>query len=194
MRKDLVKKIQSSFLSCEKDIETILRRLFIESRPHSDELKKLLVVNTKDCLSAKPDKYFDIINSKSLKSLKDEGYIRLEPKLKFGEHEEVKSYILISFDNFVPNKTNPEFRDCTIIFDILCHTDQWDIDNYETRPLKIAGYIDGILNGAKLSGIGELHFLGCNQLILSEDISGYVLMFQAIHSVEGDDKIPPVEE
>ena len=168
--------------------------MFIESRPHSDELKKLLVVNTKDCLSAKPDKYFDIINSKSLKNLKDEGYIRLEPKLKFGEHEEVKSYILISFDNFVPNKTNPEFRDCTITFDILCHTDQWNIDNYETRPLKIAGYIDGLLNGEKLSGIGELHFLGCNQLILSEDISGYVLMFQAIHSVEGDDKIPPVEE
>ena len=49
MRRDLIKPdIRSSFLSCEKDTETILRRLFIESRPHSDTLKKLLIVNTKD--------------------------------------------------------------------------------------------------------------------------------------------------
>ena len=30
MRKDLVKKIESSFLSCEKDVETILKKLFVE--------------------------------------------------------------------------------------------------------------------------------------------------------------------
>ena len=41
MRRDLVKKIQSSFLSCEKDTEEILNKLFFLSRPHSDELKKL---------------------------------------------------------------------------------------------------------------------------------------------------------
>ena len=40
----------SSFLSCEKDTETILRRLFVESYPYSDTLKRLLVINTKDCL------------------------------------------------------------------------------------------------------------------------------------------------
>ena len=28
----------SSFLSCQKDIETILRKLFIESKPYSDYL------------------------------------------------------------------------------------------------------------------------------------------------------------
>ena len=192
MRRDLVKKIKSSFLSCEKDVETILRRLFVESRPHSDALKKLLVVNTKDCLSADISKYQNIIDGKTLRDLKEEGYIRLEPKITFGEHEEVKSYILISFNNFTPNEKNPEFRDCTITFNIICPTDYWDIGNYQVRPLKIAGYIDGILNGEKLSGIGELQFLGCNQLVLSDDLSGYLLMYQAIHSVDGDDKIPPL--
>jgi hypothetical protein len=39
-------------------------------------------------------------------------------------------------------------------FDIICHTRHWDIGNYRMRPLKIAGYIDGILNNCKLSGIG----------------------------------------
>jgi hypothetical protein len=196
MRKDLVKidGIESSFLSCEKDTEIILRKLFIESRPYSDILKKLLVINVQDCLTDTSNKYDNIIKQYSLKRLREEGYIRLEPKIKFGEHEEVKSYILISFDNFIPNATNPEYRDCTVSFDIICHNDYWDIENYQLRPIKIAGYIDGILNETKLTGIGKFHFMGCNQLILNEDIAGYTLMYRAVHDVDGDDSIPPTEE
>lgn len=197
MRKDLTKPdIRSSFLSCEKDTETILQRLFIESRPYSDILKKLLIVNTKDCLTAegaKANAMQKMIDSKNLKSLIDEQYIRLSPKIRLGEHEEIKAYILISFDNFTPNANNPEYRDCTVTFDIICHTDYWNLDNYQQRPLKIVGYIDGILNETKLSGIGNFHFMGCNQLILNEDLSGYTLMYRAVHDVDGDDKIP-VEE
>lgn len=197
MRKDLIKpSIGSSFLSCEKDTETILRKLFIESRPYSDILKKLLVINTKDCLTATGEKENLMqkkINAKNLKTLLDEQYIRLEPKITFEEHEEVKSYILISFDNFTPNATNPEYRDCTVAFDVICHTDSWGLDNFQLRPLKIVGYIDGILNETKLSGIGRFHFMGCNQLILNENLSGYTLMYRAVHDVDGDDKIPPQE-
>lgn len=192
MRVDLFKRIDSSFLSCEKDTETILRRLFIESRPYSDILKKLLVINTTDCLTSNNPNYKKKIDSMSIKDLKDNQYIRLSPKLTFGEHEEIKSYILISFDNFTPNESNPEFRDCTVSFDIFCHTDYWDLDNYQLRPLKIAGYIDGILNNTKLSGIGKFHFMTLNQLGLDENLSGYTLMYRAIHSVDGDDKIPPI--
>lgn len=192
MRVDLTKKIQSSFLSCEKDTETILRKLFVESRPHSDILKKLLVINTKDCLTSNNPNYQKKIDSLNIKDLVDNKYIRFSPKIKFEEHEEVKSYILISFDNFTPNESNPEFRDCTVAFDVFCHTDYWDLDNYQLRPLKIVGYIDGILNETRLSGIGTFHFMGCNELLLDENLSGYTLMFRAIHSVDGDDKIPPL--
>lgn len=193
MRKDLTQvNLKSSFLSCEKDTETILKKLFVESRPHSDVLKKLLVVNTKDCLDTNDNKYQDVIENMSLRKLREEGYIRIEPKIKFGEFEEVKAYILLSFDNFIPNETNPEFFDCTVSFDIICHTDYWDIGNYRVRPLKIAGYIDGLLNRSKLSGIGTFNFMGCNQLILDEHLSGYTLMYRAIHSVDGDDKVPAV--
>jgi hypothetical protein len=193
MRRDAIKTIKSSFLSCEKDTETILRKLFVETRPYSDTLKKLLVINTKDCLDASNLNYKRVIDGLNISDLREQGYLRLEPKIRFGEHEEVKSYILISYDNFIPNETNPEFRDCVVTFDIICHTDYWDIGNYQLRPFKIAGYIDGILNGAKLSGIGEFQFMGCNQLILNEDLSGYTLMYRAIHSVDGDDKLPPAE-
>lgn len=191
MRRDLVNlNLKSSFQSVEKDIELILKKLFVENRPLSDELKKLLIINTKDCLDGtNASKYKILIDNMKLKDLREEGYIRLEPKLKFGEHEEVKSYLILSLDNFTPNETNPEFRDCTVSFDIICHTDYWDIGNYRLRPIKIAGIIDGILNGSKLTGIGEFLFMGCNELILNEELSGYTLMFRAIHQTDGDDKV-----
>jgi hypothetical protein len=193
MRKDLIKKVESSFLSCEKDTETILKKLFVETRPYSDILKKLLVINTKDCLTADKKEYEDKIKSMNISDLREQGYILLEPNINFGEHEEVKSYLIISFDNFVPNENNPEYRDCTVNFDIICHTKYWDIGNYQMRPLKIVGYIDGILNNAKLSGIGTFNFMRCGQLILDENLSGYTLTYSAIHDVDGDDKIPNVQ-
>ena len=190
MRRDVnlpSSQFSSSFLSCEKDIEEILRKLFVSSKPYSDYLKKLLVINTKDCLDNETSTTIQQkIADMNLAKLRQEGYIKLEPKIRFGENEEVKSYIIVSCDNFSPNATNPYYRDCTVTFDIICHTDYWDIGNYRVRPLKIAGYIDGILNKARLSGIGTFQFMGCNQLILNENLSGYTLMYRAVHG-NGDE-------
>ena len=116
--------VQSSFLSCDKDAETILKKLFIECQPHSDILKRLLVINMPDCLTNETStKYKEIVENTSLSKLRKEGYIKLSPKIRMPEHEEIKSYIILSFDNFTVNETNPFFRDCTVTFDIICHTD-----------------------------------------------------------------------
>lgn len=193
MRRDTrANTFNSSFMSCEKDIETILKKLFVESQPYSNMLKRLLVINTKDCLENDSESVMDIIDNCSLSKLVKEGYIKLEPKIQFEEHEEVKAYIVISLDNFTSNSTNEYYRDCTVNFDVICYTDYWNIGNYRLRPLKIAGYIDGILNEAKLSGIGTFNFLGCNELILDERLSGYTLSYRAIHG--NDDNLPPKEE
>lgn len=195
MHKDLTKELESSFLSCEKDVELILKKLFVDARPYSNILKKLLVINTKDCLVKAGDhanEYDKIIEDFPLSKLRENGYIRLEPKIFFEEHEEVKSYILLSFDDFTMNEENPQFRDCTVNFDIICHTDYWDIGDYRMRPLKIAGYIDGILNNNKLTGIGRFIFSGCHELILNENLSGYTISYRAIHG--SDDLIEPEEE
>jgi len=194
MKRDVImpaSKFNSSFLSCQKDIETILRKLFIESKPYSDYLKRLLIINTEDCLDTDNPIYNEQIK-KSLKEIIDEGYISFIPKIKFGEYEKVKSYLVISIDNFSSNSTNPYYRDCTVNFDIICHTDCWDIGDYQVRPLKIVGYIDGILNECKLSGIGTFNFLGCNQLLLNQELSGYTLSYRAVHG--NDDKLPPEGE
>ena len=192
MHKDLTKEFKSTFLSTEKDITTILYRLFVEN-PKKNELLRLLIINNKDCLDDMTNEEYNALTSKvSLRTLRDAGYIKLEPKISFGEFPDVKSHIVISFDNFTPNATNPEFRNNTISFDVICHTDYWDIGNCRLRPFKIMGYIDGILDNSKLSGIGTLHFLGAQELILNQELSGYTLTYYAIH--DGDDKNPKTPE
>lgn len=197
MRKDLIatQPIYSSFLSVEKDVETILKTLFITTKPYSDLLKRLLVINKPDCLDMDNQEYQKMIDSKSLGDLINEGYIRLNPKIARTEFENIRSFILINFDNFTQT-SNPEFRDCIVNFDIICYMDEWCLDDYRIRPLKICGYIDGILNSVtdknkisyskkiKLSGFGEYQFLGCNEGILNEDISMYTLSYRAVHFTE----------
>ena len=70
-----MKPFQSSFLSCEKDAEIILRKLFIESRPYSDDLKRLLVINTKDCLDDKTNPIY-------LKKIEEMNLQKLMPYIK----------------------------------------------------------------------------------------------------------------
>ena len=197
MRKDLImnKQIYSSFFSCPDDVKVLLEKLFVESRPYSDRLKKLLVINNPDCLVDK-EQYQKIIDSFSVARLIKEGYIRLNPKIQRGTHEEIKSYIIISFDNFSSNRISPRYMDYTIHFDIVCYNDAWVLNNLAIRPLMICGYIDGILNSLsddnkkfqkdhqskiKLSGIGEYNFIGANEVVLNEDLSMYSLTYRGVH-------------
>ena len=189
MQRNGLEPIQSSFLSCEKDVEIILNRLFVESGKYSNWLKRLLIINTPDCLDPKITKYDDIVNKYSVKDLMQKDYIRQTPRLVFNEHNDVQSYILLSFDNFTTNSANNRFRDCMVNFDILCHTKQWEMEDFRVRPLMIAGYIDGILNLKKLSGVGQFVFLGCNELILDSNLAGYTLSYEAVHFTEDDAKL-----
>lgn len=181
----------SSFLSCEKDTELIVKKLFVDSQPYSNELKRLLLINNKDCLDDRTNPvYKEIINNTSIANMIDEGYIRFKPQIKMKENQESINYIILTFDNFSPTSNN-HFRDCIVEIDILCHIDSWDLGNFRQRPLRIAGYIDGILNDSKLTGIGTLEFMSCNEVVLSEELAGYCLIYRAVH---GDDDLIPSEE
>ena len=91
MKRDLImtKPLTSSFLSCEKDTETILRKLFVECRPYSNELKRLLVIPNSDCLINKTNQDYLKVEKMSIKDLIDEGYIVLSPRVEYNEHEKV---------------------------------------------------------------------------------------------------------
>lgn len=170
----------SSFLSVEKDLELITNKMLKNER-----LKKLLYYTTKDAME-KPD----IGEDASLELFGKN--IKIVPKLYIDGS--VLNYIIISFDNFTPNAENPEFRDNIISFDVICQFDQWQLGGFKLRPFKIAAEIDSMFNGKHLTGIGELQFLGANQLILNDEFAGFSLMYQAIHGEEDKKNLPnPVD-
>ena len=165
---------KSSFISIEKDMGTIVDMMLKNNR-----LKKLLYYNLENCLFQE-----NLTEDQSLELIED-GYIRMVPKLYVDK--DVLNYIIISFDNFTPNMTNPEFRDNIITFDIICHFNQWQMPNFQLRPYKIAAEIDTLFNNRHLSGIGELQFLGANQILINDEFGGISLMYSAVHGE--DDKI-----
>lgn len=171
MKIETYKYPHSSFLSTEKDM-SILVDLFLKN----ERLKKLLFYTTKDCLSQPNVSDEDTFNMFGKN-------IKIVPKLYVDGS--VLNYIIISFDNFTPSG-NPEFRNNIVEFDIICHFDQWNLKDFQLRPYKIAAEIDSMINGKSLTGIGELQFLGGNQIILTDEFAGLCLMYQAVHG--GEDK------
>lgn len=180
MKKETYTYPHSSFLSIEKDMNIIINKMF-----ENDRLKKLLYYNTKDCLN-KPklteEQTLSLINKQ----------IKMVPKLYVDKS--VLNYIIINFDNFTPS-ANPEFRDNIVEFDIICHFDQWQMNDFKLRPYRIAAEIDMLFNNQKMTGIGELQFLGANQVILTDEFAGLCLMYQAVHGEEDKKYMPnPNEE
>ena len=89
MRKDLInlKPIYSSFLTCDIDVQKMLKTLFVTSKPYSDMLKRLLIINSKDCLDKTNQEYQKVIDKYNLSDLIEKEYIRLNPKIARGTHE-----------------------------------------------------------------------------------------------------------
>ena len=94
------------------------------------------------------------------------------------------SYILITFDEFIPNGTNPEYRDNLITFNIVCHFNSWNLGDFQLRPYKIAGEIDSMFDGKHMFGIGELQFVGAKQIALNDEFGGLSLIYATIHGNE----------
>lgn len=180
-----------SFLSFEKDQEKLLYKIFVASQPYTDKLIRLLVINEKNCLDIEQHQYDSIIAKYDLPTLKNENYLRVTPKLEMKEHETVKSYIIVEFSDVAPT-SNPQYNNTIINFHIISHLDYWELDDNKIRPIQIAGFIHGIVNNQKLSGIGTLNFLGLNEIAYSDVLAGYTLSYVATHG--NDDKIEPDED
>ena len=158
---------KSSFLSIEKDM-----RLIVDKIMKNENLKKLLFYTTKDCMT-KPK----LTEDETLELFGKQ--IKIVPKLTVDNS--VLNYIIINFDNFISNNSNPEFRDNLIEFDIVCHFDQWHLKDFQLRPYKIAAELDSMLNGKHLTGIGKLEFLGASQMILTDEYAGLCVIYSATH-------------
>lgn len=163
---------KSSFLSTDKDLSLIIDKIL-----KNQDLLKMLYYTEKDCLLA-PD-----LNAQQKLSMID-NQIKIVPDLTITA--QCPNYVIITFDNFTPNESNPEFRDCTISFDILCHPDHWNMGNFKLRPHKIAGEIDEMFNKKRLTGIGLIQLISGNNLLLNDQLMGLSLTYKTIHGIEDE--------
>lgn len=170
---------KSSFLAKEKDMKIIVDKILA-----NDRLKRLLYYTTKDAL-----KRPNLTQEQSLSLFGKQ--IKIVPKLYVDGS--VLAYIIITFDNFVESE-NPEFRDNILEFDIICHFDQWQLEDYQLRPYRIAAEIDSMIDKKRLTGIGLTEFLGANQIILTDEFAGLCLMYRVYHGEEDRKFMPNPED
>ena len=176
MKIDRTVKPRSSFLSAEKDMNIIISKML-----ENERLKRLLFYNTPDCLkrgNLTPKQSVSLIGKN----------IRNIPKLKIDKS--ILNYVIVKFDRFTPNKTNPEFRDNQVEFDVICHYDQWGLEDFQLRPYKIAAEIDAMFNDKHLTGIGHLEFQGAAQIVLTNEFAGFCLIYKAVHGEEDKKFLP----
>lgn len=181
MKKNQYEYPKSSFLGIQKDCAIIMTKLLANKN-----LLKLIYYNTRDW-KEKPD-----LTAEQIKELvspdKLVQQISIVPKLHI--HPEKHTYIHISFGQFYPNATNPEYRDNTFHIDIYCHFEDWELGNYELKPYRIAGEIDAMLDNQHLTGIGELEFIEGRPIVFDENFAGVSLTYLAIRGNE--DKVNPL--
>lgn len=161
---------KSSFLSLEKDAGIIVRDMLA-----NDRLKKLLFYEDKNCL-----KLPSLTQEQTLSLIDNQ--IMICPKVEIDRN--MFSYVSINFDDFLPNATNPEFRDITVSFDIICHYNSWNLGDFQLRPYKIAGEIDSMFNNKNIFGIGKFLFIGAKQTNLNDEFGGISLVYVAVHGNE----------
>ena len=175
MRIEGYKEPKSSFLSVNKDMKILVNKILSNQR-----LKKLLRYQVKDPLNCP-----NLTEEESISLFGKE--IKTVPKLYVDGS--MLTYMIISFDNFIES-SNPEFRDNIIEFDIICHFEQWQLQDFDLRPYRIAAELDSMLDKQRLTGIGLLEFVGASQIILNDEYAGLCLMYRAYHGEEDKKNMP----
>ncbi len=178
MKIETYKYPKSSFLAVEKDLSLIIDRIM-----RNERLKKLIYYSVPDALNQP-----NVPQEEALNMLNTQ--IKTVPKIYIDKPE--FCYIVISCTGFVENFSNPEFRDNSIVFTILCHFDQWNLGNFKQRPYAIAAEIDSMFNNEKLTGIGELKFLRANLINENDEFGGFEIAYTTIHAYNGEDSKYPL--
>lgn len=177
MKKDFYTYPKSSLLGMPKDAALIINKIL-----ENQDLLKLLWYGSRDW-KKQPN-----LTSDQIAEMFNTNQISCVPRLKIDKED--KTYLRLTYGTMVPNETNPQYRDNTFGVDILCHYDHWDLGDFELRPYRVAGEIDEMLAGARLTGIGQLEFVSCIPTIFDEEFAGVSLTYLAIRGNE--DKVNPL--
>lgn len=153
----------STFASVEKYLQDIVATLMKNER-----LKRLLYYTDPKALSLpklEQKQAFTMLNSQ----------IKVVPQLNL--EPDAKPYVIVSLDNFTPQKGQTTFRSVQLSFDIVARFEDWPLEDFKLRPYSIAGEIDAMVNKSHFFE-GIANFIGGKQLILNDYMGGITLYYQ----------------
>ena len=167
---------KSSFLGLSKDTALLMDKIL-----SNQNVLKLMYYNVPDVLLNPNVPY---VGSEEIKEMLIGGQISNVPRIKFDN--EKKNYLILTFDSFTPNATNSFYKDHVVEIKILCNFDNWSLTDYEIRPYRIAGELDAMLNGQKLTGIGVLNFMYAEENLYDNVLGGITLKYLAVRGHEDE--------
>lgn len=163
-------KTSETFKNVEKDLAYIAQKIY-EDEP----LLKLLTLKENQTAPLTQEEKKTILNNN----------VRIVPKITDLDFTE-ESYLVIHFNEFMPNEENPEYRDKFLIFDIICNFDTWNMGDFKLRPYQIAGRLDMLFDKKGLSSSYSINFLNGEVLVIDDEIAGLTLAYNVIYNKDED--------
>ena len=154
---------RQNFIDVGFDLKRILNKIL-----KNDTLVKLLYYNDSN-IDSKPN----LSDSEKAALIND--YIKIVPKIP--KDIDAKNYLIIQMDKFSAVNEDTRYRSFILSFDILCHPDNWIMDNYMLRPFRVMQELDSMFNVSKLHSLGPATFISANQLTISEELMGYSIYY-----------------
>lgn len=169
----MIVEAHSSFLGVPKDLAYILRMII-----KNPNIARLVYHNTRDCLT-NPE---CAVTQQQMEEMLNADQFSIIPRIYIDGIKRTK--IIIGFNNYTPNSGNSFYRDHSIEIRIITHFDLWKLTDNDLRVYRIAGEIDSMLNGAKLSGIGVTNFVSATQDVYDENFGGLTLNYYVVRGTE----------
>lgn len=143
-------------------------------------LKKLLLIPTRDCLSATDAENIAKIESMSFDLLCENGYIRFEIG-PIDAFEAQDCYICVEKerkkDIFRDNLYCGDIYSNDLIFTVICKNEIADMEDYRTRHIEICSVLNEMLNGKKSDVFNCMYFKMCKSNAISDNYSSCTIWF-----------------
>lgn len=98
--------------------------------------------------------------------------------------DEMKNYVVFTYDGFLGGFTNPEYLSANLVVDIQCPIKIWKVRDSKgdvlLRPLEIAHEVHKLVQSQDFCGIGRANFTGAtlNLMPANEKFAGYSLNYE----------------
>lgn len=87
---------------------------------------------------------------------------------------DINTLIAVQIADIVPMNQGLMY---SLVFDILCNVEVWNLNGYIQRPYAIMNELDQMFTNTKMKSMGPATFLGATSLKINERMLGYTMMF-----------------